>query len=388
MRSLTFLVVLVAFFVAFLANVPHRELEWEDKILPMARSFAGVENNHSSNDFMEAPLTGKVVVVTGATSGIGLSLTKMLSRLGATVVALGRSPEKLLALQREIPTVQTVEIDLVDLHSVSQAVDNITQKFEKIDILVNNAGMHDGFNNLWGTLQTAQGYDQVFGVNYLSHFLLTEKLAPTLMNSSNPMVVQVSSSYHWVVDGSDLMPRGDEPPIASQKGGSHGFVAFRSTRSYANTKLAQILHSRALRRRHALLSHARVVNVCPAWVATDISRNGGGISKMVMSANAYDVNGWGMASLLLALFDTENKSDFYTNTALFDFAAYIMSYQSNWMYQVGIRDVLGAILAFSVLFTQRLLPVAKTTSSSPESYNEALGDALYDWSLSAVKPFL
>ena len=109
---------------------------------------------------------------------------------------------------------------------------------------------------------------------------------------------------------------------------------------------------------------------------------------MVMSAAAYDVNGWGMASLLLALFDTENKSDFYTNTGLFDFATYLMSYQSSWMYQVGIRDVLGSILAFSVLFTQRLNPVAKTTSSSPESYDEALGDALYDWSLSAVKPFL
>lgn len=384
MRSLAPIVAVLAVLVALLANVPHRELEWEDHVLPMARTFAGIDHDGEST----TPLTGKVVVITGATSGIGLSLTRMLSRLGATVVALGRSPHKLSAIQEEIPSVHTVQVDLVDLNSVAQAARNIIHTFETVDILVNNAGMHDGFNNLWGTLESKQGYDQVFGVNYLSHFLLTEKLAPTLMNSSNPMVIQVSSSFHWAVDGSDLHPVDEEPPVASQRGGSHGFILFRSTRSYANTKLAQILHARALKRRHPLLSKARIISVCPAWVSTEISRNGG-IFKSAVGAGGYDVNGWGMASILLALFDEAGgNNDFYTNTKLFDYAQYLMAFQSSWTYQVGIRDLVLSALAYTTLFIQQLFPEAKTTSTSPESYNETLGDALYDWSLAAVKLFL
>lgn len=258
LKQLAYLIAVLAIVLGILSNVPHRELEWDEKVLPMARSFAHVVED------TDTPLSHKIVVITGATSGIGLSLTKKLSRLGATVVALGRSPAKLAALRDEIGTVQTVQVDLVDLESVAKAAHNISTTHERIDILVNNAGIHDGMDNIFGKLETKQGYDKVFGVNYLAHYLLTAKLAPTVMNATDPVIVQVSSSYHWVVDGSDLRPIGDKPPTASQRGGSHGFGLFRSTRSYANTKLAQILHSRALHRRHPILSKARIVNVCPA----------------------------------------------------------------------------------------------------------------------------
>lgn len=106
-------------------------------------------------------------------------------------------------------------------------------------------------------------------VNYLSHFLLTEKLLGTLLNKSRwPRVVQVSSSFHFAVDGSDLIlsptvttttaaaaaattANANEDgaaarPVASVPGGSHGFYFYRSQRQYANSKLAQILHARYL----------------------------------------------------------------------------------------------------------------------------------------------
>lgn len=379
MQNIAIVLAGVAGILAVLANVPHRDLEWETRVVPLAQSYAGVQDT-------DTPLIGKVVVVTGATSGIGLSLTKMLSRLGATVVALGRSPRKLSDLQNEIPTVRTVLADLDGLESVAKAAQEIIDSFDHIDILVNNAGMHDGFKNLFGTFESKQGYDRVFAVNYLSHFLLTEKLAPKLMNSTKPTILQVTSSYHWVVDGSDLLPQnGDIGPVASQKGGSPGFLVFRSTRSYANSKLAQILHARALKRNHPLLSKARVVNACPAWVGTEIGGSKGGIETL----GGYDVNGWGLASILSALFDKEKReSDYYTNTRVFDVARYVMAYQTHWMYKVGIRDFLGSIMAFTTLFFQRLAPEAKIGVSSPESHDKVLGDALYEWSLSAVKPFL
>eukprot|EP00977_Amphora_coffeiformis_P012290 scaffold3038_cov163-Amphora_coffeaeformis.AAC.5 len=381
MGHLVYWIAISAVVVGLLASLPHPELEWNERVLPMAQSFAQVET--------DTPLTGKVVVITGATSGIGLSLTRMLSRLGATVVALGRSPSKLAQLQDEISTVQTVQVDLVDLQSVANAAQIVSAMHERIDILVNNAGIHDGFDNLFGEYETKQGYDQVFGVNYLSHYLLTEKLAPNVMNSTNPVVLQVSSLYHWASDGSDLRPAGDSPPLASQKGGSHGFLVFRSTRSYANSKLAQILHSRALKRHHPLLSKARIVNVCPAWVLTQIQR-AGGIFKHVLVAGAYDVNGWGMASTLLAIFDNNNEksADFYSNTRVSDIASYAMAFQTNWMYKLSIRDAIGNFMAFAILLSQRLLPDARATVTSPPSYDETLGDALYEWSMSAVGPFL
>lgn len=364
---------------AFLASVPHRELDWNEFVLPMARSYAGRSKDE------EHPLSGKVVVITGATSGIGLSLTKKLSRLGAKVVALGRSASKLASLQNEINSVETVTADLVDLESVANAARKIIESYDRIDILVNNAGIHEGFNNLLGKSSSKQGYDLTFGVNYLSHFLLTEKLASNIMNSTNPMIVQVSSSYHWVVDGSDLRLTKDKPPVASQKGGSHGFFFFRSTRAYANSKLAQILHARALKRHHPLLKNARIVNVCPAWVGTDIQK---GFFKQVI-AMGYDVNGWGVASILFGMFDTKDSSDFYTNTELFHYVAKLLSiFTSHWMYQVGIRDLVGAVGIFSVLFTERLWPEIVPAKTSPESYDETLGDALYEWSMAAVRSFL
>jgi NAD(P)-dependent dehydrogenase (short-subunit alcohol dehydrogenase family) len=382
MISWKYVVALLAVLLAmFLANLPHKELEWDDQIVPMAQAFAKINST-------ETPLDGKIVVVTGATSGIGLSLTKMLSRLGATVVAVGRSPSKLAALQEEIPTVQTVQANLVDLQSVADAADAIAESWDHIDVLVNNAGVHDGFNNLFGEFESKQGYDQVFGVNYLSHFLLTEKLAPKLMNSSNPTIVQVASSYHWTVDGSDLMAEDGQSPIASQKGGSHGFLAFRSTRSYANSKLAQILHARALKQKHPLLASARIVSVCPGWVKTQIDQSSGPVVGMLVSAGSFDVDGWGLSSVLLSLLDPLNTGDFYSNTKLFDIAPYALAFQRPWMYQVGIRDMIGQIMALFVLGTQRALPEAKAVKSSPESYDVILGDSLYDWSMNAVKPYL
>lgn len=376
---------LVVVLLALVPYVPHPELEWNESVLPMAQSFAGA---HSTT-----PLSGKVAVITGATSGIGLSLTRMLSRLGATVVALGRSQSKLSALKEEIPTVETLLVDLVDLNSVAKAAQQLAESYDAVDILVNNAGMHDGLNNLLGTHETKQGFDKVFGVNYLSHFLLTEKLAPKLANATKPVLLQVSSSYHWVVDGSDLMPVGEDPPLASTKGGSHGFILFRSTRSYANSKLAQILHARALKRHDPLFADTRVISACPAWVQTQIVKADslvGGIFRQAMSAGAFDADGWGMASILLALFDdSENsKNDFYSNTLLFDTAPYVMAGQTGWLYKIGVRDIIGTIMAFSILPLQKLFPDAKAAASSPESYNEILGDALYKWSKSAVAPFM
>jgi hypothetical protein len=113
------------------------------------------------------PLFGTAVVITGATSGLGLSLTKYLHGLGSTIIAVGRSPSKLEKLQKDLDKeskknrIVPVVADLSDLNSVSAAGKLIKSKFKKVDFLINNAGMvHSSEKEHQAT---AQGYDSVFG---------------------------------------------------------------------------------------------------------------------------------------------------------------------------------------------------------------------------------
>jgi NAD(P)-dependent dehydrogenase (short-subunit alcohol dehydrogenase family) len=367
--------------VGIILAVPHRELDWDGVIIPMAQRYADDSNETA------APLSDTIVVVTGATSGIGLALTRTLSKMGAQVVALGRSSSKLAALQEEIPSVQIVKFDLSDLDSVSQAADQLVKSFPRIDLLINNGGMHDGVANFAGSPPNPQGYDNVFVVNYLSHFLLTEKLAPSLSKSTRPVVLQTSSSYHWAVDGSDLIPDESGSPIASQPGGSHGYYVFRSQRSYANSKLAQIYHARSLKASHPELAKARIVSFCPGWVATSIAGKDG-YSSLLMEKFGFPMEGWGIASALHALFENVDE-DFYINTQCFKGFEYVFANLPTWSYRTGLRDLASSMFAGLGLVVQRVVPCAGHPGvSSPESYNISIRDALHDWSHSAVAKWI
>ena len=184
-------------------------------------------------------------------------MTEAIVKLGGNVIAIGRNPTKLDLLKQEFDSITTVVADYNDLDTVAKAADEINDKFPKIDILLNNAGIHEGAMLFHNPL-SKQGYDRIYSVNYLAHFLLTEKLAPTLAKSERPTVAQMSSSFHWVGDWSDLIPgKNGEAPRASQPGGAGGL--FRTQRGYGDSKLAMIFHARAVKRRNPLLEKARTV---------------------------------------------------------------------------------------------------------------------------------
>mmetsp|Transcript_1397 Transcript_1397/g.2207 ORF Transcript_1397/g.2207 Transcript_1397/m.2207 type:complete len:388 (+) Transcript_1397:133-1296(+) len=343
-----------------------------------------------AHDFMglttktETPLKGLVVVVTGATSGIGLSLTKALSRKGATVVAVGRSQGKLELLRNETVGVQPVVADLDDLSSVSDAADDIGKKFRRIDILVNNAGIYSN-PFLLQSPTTKQNFDQAFGVNYLSHFLFTEKLLPLLRKSKKATVVQITSTFHWASDGSDLDVVGDSPPKASLPGGVG--ILFRDQRSYSDSKLAQILHSRALIRQVENQGKIRAVNICPAWVGTQIVGRKGGIVHYLLGSAAFPVNGWGLASTFSGMFDTSNN-DFWVNSYQFENPLPQFLTSSKWFARTEMRDLTMFMLSRVVLYTQKFTAETSPARSSPESYNVTLQDSLYQWSKKTVDKWL
>ena len=302
---------------------------WDDSVLRnLAQSYRQQvfelrgEPEAIANASATLPLDGIVILITGSTSGIGRSLTRWAFREGATIVAMGRSKTKLEILQEELTETDQsalgrffpIVADMSDLVSVSSSVDDISDvisssAIEQIDIVVCNAGIFQSTDQSASFPTSKQGHELTFGVNYLSHFLLAEKLmrtriageeneGPFILSSKTSRVVQVSSSFHLGIDGTALsmIPSETNPlnlvPIASQtssyyNSGEEGPLLsflkynFRPQRQYANSKLAQVLQTKIMNREYLsnqeIDSNDRVyvpfVSACPGWVATEIMRS-------------------------------------------------------------------------------------------------------------------
>ena len=179
-------------------------------------------------------MKGTVCVVTGATSGIGKAAATALARLGATVVMVGRDRGRTEAAAAQIAAVSASppRTEIADLASLDQVrgLAGRLAGLERIDVLINNAGLVLGERRI-----TPDGLEHVFALNHLAPFLLTNLLLPTLTASAPARVITVTSDAHSAarLDLSD-------PNL------EHGWDSWRS---YANSKLANILFTRELARR-------------------------------------------------------------------------------------------------------------------------------------------
>ena len=141
---------------------------------------------------------GRIALITGANSGLGLETARALKRCGATVVLACRSPRKAerakqeLLQERDGGAVDLVDLDLADLNSVQQAVATVGERYGCLDLLINNAGVMAPPRRT-----TAQGHELQFGVNHLGHMALTQALLPLLQNRPDPRVVTVTSGAQY-----------------------------------------------------------------------------------------------------------------------------------------------------------------------------------------------
>jgi NAD(P)-dependent dehydrogenase (short-subunit alcohol dehydrogenase family) len=184
-------------------------------------------------------LTGKVVVITGANSGIGKEAAVELARLGATVVMTARSELRggtaLAEVRRRSRApderVVLVPLDLSRVRSIRACAAEVLERFDRLDVLVNNAG-----GIISDRRVTEDGFEMTFGVNHLGHFLLTDLLRERLVASAPARVVTVSSIAHRLAGGmswSDLQ----------HERGYNGTVV------YNESKLANVLFTVELARR-------------------------------------------------------------------------------------------------------------------------------------------
>ncbi len=141
--------------------------------------------------------SGRVAVVTGANSGIGLVAARELAKAGATVVIAARSEEKARGAVEEIASAapdaktETGILDLADLASVSAFADKVKADHPKLDLLINNAGVM-----MTPKSQTKDGFELQFGTNHLGHFALTDHLLDAVRAAGGGRVVTVSSLEH------------------------------------------------------------------------------------------------------------------------------------------------------------------------------------------------
>lgn len=138
-------------------------------------------------------ISGKVAIVTGGYSGIGLETTKALAKAGATVIVPARPVDKELAAEnlKGIDQVELAEIDLMDQQSIDHFAEQFLASERPLHVLVNNAGI------MFVPLRrNSRGIESQLATNYLSVFQLTARLWPALKKTNGARVVNVSSQGH------------------------------------------------------------------------------------------------------------------------------------------------------------------------------------------------
>ena len=140
---------------------------------------------------------GRVALVTGANSGLGLATARALSARGATVVMACRSLRKAEAarsqlLEAGLTGLDLLELDLADLNSVQRAASELRDRYGHLDLLLNNAGVMAPPRTL-----TNQGHELQFGVNHLGHMALTLQLLPLMQSRHDARVVTVTSGAQY-----------------------------------------------------------------------------------------------------------------------------------------------------------------------------------------------
>jgi NAD(P)-dependent dehydrogenase (short-subunit alcohol dehydrogenase family) len=202
---------------------------------------------------------GRTVLVTGASSGLGLRASQALAAKGAHVLMGCRNPTKAAAALEEVKAsaspdadVEIVSIDLADLASVRKCAEQLNDSGQDIDVLINNAGVM-----AVPYQATADGFEMQLGTNHLGHFALTGLLLPALHRAPAPRVVSVSSQAHRIgkIRFDDLM----------------GERRYRRWRQYGQSKLANLLFTSELGRRAAAAGSPLVAAAAhPGYASTHL----------------------------------------------------------------------------------------------------------------------
>lgn len=177
------------------------------------------------------PPADRTTVITGATDGLGSALASELAASGATLVLHGRDDDRgraTIEAIREATGNERLEwqrADLGSLDEVAELGERIAAEHDRIDALVNNAGIGVTVPGGGARMESRDGHELRFAVNYLAHFALTMRLLPVLVGSAPARIVSVSSAGQAPIDFDDVMLERE----------------YNGVQAYCQSKLAQVM---------------------------------------------------------------------------------------------------------------------------------------------------
>ena len=180
-----------------------------------------------------------VVLVTGATDGLGRAVAERLAADGATVLVHGREPVKLASTAHHVreatgnDRISTYLADFSSLGTVRAMAAEVEADNHRLHVLINNAGVGSGKPAGTTRQESDDGYELRFAVNHLASFVLTLRLLPLLRRSAPARVVNVASAGQYPIDFDDVMLE----------------RAYEGSRAYRQSKLAQIMFGFSLAER-------------------------------------------------------------------------------------------------------------------------------------------
>jgi len=197
-------------------------------------------------------LTGRRVLVTGVSAGLGVETARALAARGAKVVGTARDLHKARGATAGIPGLDLVEMDLASLASVRRAADDLIARGEPFDVVIANAGvMATPFG------RTADGFETQFGTNHLGHFVFVNRIASLIRDGGR--FVSLASSGHRFSDV-DL----DDPGFET--------TAYEPFLAYGRSKTANVLFAVEFDRRHKGRG-VRATAVHPGGIQTELGRH-------------------------------------------------------------------------------------------------------------------
>jgi NAD(P)-dependent dehydrogenase (short-subunit alcohol dehydrogenase family) len=230
-------------------------------------------------------LAGKVAVVTGANTGIGLETAGALAVAGASVTLAVRNLDKGEAAADEIRSshlaadLELLELDLASLESIHKAGAELRSRVDRIDLLINNAGVM-----YTPRQQTADGFEMQFGTNHLGHFAWTGLLIDRLLPVPGSRVVTVSSVGHRI------RSRIDFDDLNAEQG-------YNRVVAYGRSKLANLMFTYELQRRLASGGAATIALAAhPGGANTELGRHMRG-SRVLQSLMSWMAQSAAMGAL-------------------------------------------------------------------------------------------
>jgi len=300
-------------------------------------------------------MKGKIVVVTGANSGIGKETVRGLVRWGAHVIlgcrSLERGTSAIEEIKSELPdaSLELIQLDLMDWDSIQTFITALKAKYQHIDVLINNAAVVQT-----KYLKSKYNLEMMLTVNYLGLVLLTEYSLELLEKApqanGRPRIVMVSSNNHQMFDTLDLKDFELDP---SKVGTELGIVEFMT--HYARTKLCILLYTMLLNKKmRKRNSKILLYSVDPGFTDTPLGSDGeerfyAGLVRGIQSFVAKTPSEGAVPSLYCAcdsVLDDESKSG----------------------------------LSFD--------GIAKQGNLSETAKNLSLAKALWKWTLSTLEPYL